>query len=158
MLTQEKVLRMFRYVDGRLFWNVSRSGARIGVEAGHIRSGYRRVEINGTVYASHRIVFLMHHGYMPEYIDHINGVRDDNRIENLREATRFENCQNAKRRADNSSGAKGVSWHKRIGKWHVEVMANKIRRHIGYFEDLELAELVAQEARNKFHGRFANHG
>jgi hypothetical protein len=58
---------------------------------------------------------------------------------------------------NNTSGCKGVYWNKRNRKWQVSVGVSKKQKHIGYFDDLELAELVALEARDKYHGNFAKH-
>jgi len=95
---------------------------------------------------------------MPEYVDHINNNRCDNRWSNLRGVDRAGNAMNALMRKDNKSGVKGVSWKKKNSKWVVQASINGRVRHIGLFDDLELAELVAIEAREKYHGEFANHG
>lgn len=90
--------------------------------------------------------------------DHINNKTDDNRIENMRLATVSENNQNARMRKDNTSGVKGVSWNKRDKVYAVAISVNGKRKIVGTFVDFELAELVANEARDKFHGKFANYG
>ena len=82
--------------------------------------------------------------------------RNDNSIENLRPAN-SKNQQNAKIRKDNKSGIKGVYWFAELKKWKVDIGVNGKRKYIGVFNDLELAELVAQEARDKYHGKFARH-
>ena len=94
---------------------------------------------------------------MPKLIDHIDNDPSNNKIENLREATRHQNGTNAKTWSNNISGAKNVSWHKQCKKWRVRVSINKKMETIGLFDDFDLAELVAVEARNKFHGNFARH-
>ncbi|ECJ2644834.1 Fis family transcriptional regulator [Salmonella enterica subsp. diarizonae] len=87
-------------------------------------------------------------------MDHINRDRLDNRICNLRLATNAENCRNAGKRKDNTSGITGVSYTN--GKWRVRVMVNKITLYLGNYKDIELAELVAIEAKNKFHRAFSS--
>ena len=161
MITQDEALQLFEYKDGEIYWRVDRGWNKTtGKVAGgkSISSGYRMCSINNKPEIVHRIIFIMHNGYLPEEIDHIDGNPLNNRIENLREANRKTNGQNRKMQINNTSGAKGVSWHKAAGKWNVRVKDNNKRRSFGLFDDFELAELVAIEARNKLHGKFANHG
>lgn len=160
MITQAKLLGLFEYRDGEIYYKVSRSRNKAGSKAGTYRKhdNAYQVIIEGKHYLVHRIVFMMHYGYLPEFIDHADGNRANNRIENLREATNEQNAQNAKTRKDSVSGVKGIRWNKVDKSWSVRVQTNKKRITIGQFKDLELAELVAMEARNKFHGNFANHG
>ena len=155
-LTQEFVRTLFDYKDGKLYWKKSYN-AYIGKEAGWInKRGYRYIEINGKAYFTHRLVFLCHHGYFPLETDHINGKRDDNRIENLREATRSENCKNTRTRKDNKLGVKNVYYHKASNKYCVRIQHNK-QKYEQYVDSLELAELVALEMRTKYHKEFAKH-
>lgn len=118
---------------------------------------YATTKINGKHYSIHKLIYMWHTGVWPEQIDHINKDSLDNRIENLRLATSAQNASNRKLFTSNTSGAKGVSWHKAQKKWFVYVDVNKKRKNIGYFDDFELAELVAIEARDKYHGVYANH-
>jgi hypothetical protein len=90
-------------------------------------------------------------------VDHINGIQTDNRIENLRPATYLENNRNARIRKDNSSGCKNVSWRSDRKKWSVAIKINGKRKNLGCFVDLELADLVAHEARDLYHKDFARH-
>ena len=91
-----------------------------------------------------------------EYVDHINGDRADNRIDDLLAANRSENQCNRSALSSNTSGYPGVSWHKKSGSWAVRLMKNGKTHALGYFKDLELAGLVSKEARAKFHGQFAH--
>ena len=117
---------------------------------------YARVRVNQKAYGVHVVIFALHHGYIPETVDHVNGNPLDNRIENLRAATQQQNLWNQRR--NSTTGIKNVSWHKFSGKWQVRIRALGKRICLGLFDDIELAELVAIEARNKYHGEFANHG
>lgn len=152
--------KYLNYRNGKLYWKVSNSNrVKIGDEAGTVNSsGYLNIGLNNKNYLNHRIIFAIHNGYIPKVVDHINGFKTDNRIENLREATRIQNGQNMKLRTSNKSGCKNVSWHKPLNKWKVSLRVNNKVKHIGYFLNLELADLVAVEARNKYHLNFANHG
>lgn len=157
-MNRELLQELFDYKDGELYWKFSRKGgtATAGSLAGCKNSGgYWHTRVNGQRYANHRLIFLMHNGYLPEFIDHIDGDRSNNCIENLRAASRQQNNCNARIRIDSTSGVKGVNWHKKTGKWTVRVQVNKARKCFGLFDDLELAQLVAVEARAKYHKEFA---
>jgi hypothetical protein len=159
-LTQEYVLFLFDYIDGKLFWkNPTHQKVKVNTKAGYINAeGYLQISINNKKFKEHQIVYLMNHGYIPKEIDHINGNKLDNRIENLREVSRLQNMYNKPAYKTNTSGSKNVSWKAKISKWQVDISFNGKRKYIGVFEDFELAELVAAEARNKYHGKYANHG
>lgn len=158
-MTQDDVKRLFEYRDGVLYWKEppATHAHKLGRSAGTYSRAHNRIKIqyNGRIYGAHQLIFLMFYGYMPKIIDHIDRDPMNNRIENLREATFSGNAQNARVRKDNSSGVKNVCWHKRANKWSVSVAKNSKIRHFGYYDDLELAELVALEARDKLHGKFA---
>jgi hypothetical protein len=143
---------LFEYVDGDLIRKSNNKSMK-----GATASGYFRANIKGKNYLVHRLIFLMHHGYLPLAIDHINGNKSDNRIDNLRAASWSENCQNKKIRTDNSIGYKGIHWNKSAQKWSVQVGFKGKRKYFGLYADLELADLVATMAREKYHGKFACH-
>jgi hypothetical protein len=160
ILTQDTLKDMFDYrEDGNLIrkhatmGNGNYAGKTVGWAD---NKGYVSTKIHGASYRVHRLIWMWHYGELPEQLDHINGCKSDNRIENLRLASNSENMMNRKTFKNNSSGCKGVSWHQKNQKWFVYVDVNKRRKNIGYFDDLELAELVATEAREKYHGKFAN--
>jgi len=143
---------LFCYSDGILFYK------KTGLRAGYKDSqGYMVARVNGKYIRLHRIIFCMLKGNMPKLIDHIDGNKTNNRIENLRECSVSQNSTNKKLGANNTSGAKGVSIHKPTGRWQVNISVNKKQRNFGYFNDFELAELVAIEVRNKYHGTFVRH-
>ena len=154
-LTQELVREVFEYrEDGRLIHKMARQGAKVGTEAGMLnRLGYREVRVLGKLCLSHRIIFLYHHGYLPKMLDHINGVRTDNRIENLRECTQSQNIANAKGRA--VSGYKGVDKNGR--KWRARITVDGKAVLLGSYADIETAAQVAAAAREHYFGAFANH-
>jgi hypothetical protein len=101
-VSQERVLELFRYEDGKLF---RRSDNKL-MGCYTQKHRYARIGIDGQNYKVHRIIFLYHKGYMPKIIDHINGDRYDNRIENLREANTYQNRQNSRIYSTNRSGVK----------------------------------------------------
>lgn len=159
MITQELVLHLFDYRDGQLYWRVRPStSVQIGAIAGSVNStGYKQTRIDKKIYLNHRIIFLWHYGWLPKNVDHKDKNPLNNKIDNLRSATEAENSWNAKLRVDNTSGIKGVYKTKSDKKWRVQVQVNNKRKNIGGFDDLELAELVAIMAREKYHGAYANH-
>lgn len=107
-ITQDYVKSLFDYhEDGHLIWKTRQSDIK-GQIAGWIDGDYRRTTIDGRSYRVHRIVFLWHHGYFPQEVDHINRNTLDNRIENLRPATHTQNMHNRKKLRNNTSGFTGV--------------------------------------------------
>jgi len=120
-------------------------------------AGYRRGKLDGKYYRAHRIIWKLVFGTEPQNIDHINGDRGDNRIDNLRSVGQSENLKNMRRRRDNISGVTGVCWFKARSKWHVRVKVCGKDRHIGYFADFEQAVAARKEA-EKLNGYHPNHG
>jgi len=159
MITQELVKELFDYRDGVLFWRMRVAhNIQIGDRAGcNLDTGYRTVQIKRKPCREHRVIFLWHYGYLPQYIDHINGVKNDNRIENLRPCTKSQNGLNSKKRTTNKSGFKGVSWCKVRRKWRVLVRDEGKQKTIGFFVCLEEAALASQRAAKELHGDFARH-
>jgi len=159
-MNQALVAEYFDHKDGHLYWKkVAHPNKQylVGQEVGCIhQTGYRHVTWKGKVHKVHRLIFLLEHGYMPKEIDHINGNRQDNRLENLREVTRSQNQYNKTICSNNTSGSRGVSWHKKSNSWVVRISVNHKNKSIGYFKDLELADLVGTMAREKYHGQYAH--
>jgi AP2 domain/HNH endonuclease len=121
------------------------------------RTTYARSRLGGSRSAVplHRLLLSPPEGSV---VDHIDGNGLNNVRSNLRVCSRSENSFNAQRRKDNTSGFKGVYWHRRIGKWQAEVVAHRKRNHLGYYDTPEQAAEVARAFREKVHGEFANHG
>lgn len=160
-ITHEKALRLFRYDEetGDLYWRVK--GARNIVEGslvgGICPQGYRRVMHQKKSYAVHRLIWLMVHGEWPEQIDHINGIRDDNRLRNLRLADSVINGQNRKISNHNTSGIHGVSFHRPRGTWRARINVNGRRITLGYFTTKAEA-VVKRKMAEILHGYHPNHG
>jgi hypothetical protein len=119
--------------------------------------GYKRGKVNEVCVRAHRVIWAYVHGYWPENVDHINGVRTDNRLENLREVTVRENAQNMKRYANNKSGHTGVIWMKQNGQWRATIKVLGRNKHLGFFASIDeaIAARKSAEARLGFH---QNHG
>jgi len=161
MITQELLKHYFDYKDDHLYWkNVVHlnQSKLIGQKAGFIHpTGYRHITFMGKQHKAHRLIWLYVYGEMPKEIDHINGDRQDNRLENLRSVTRSQNQFNKAMAQNNTSGYRGVSWHKKSQQWVIRVCANG-KSMVKYVKDLELAGLVAEEMRSLFHGKYAKLG
>ncbi|AVX04196.1 hypothetical protein MXMO3_01670 [Maritalea myrionectae] len=162
-LTQKELFSIIKYdpETGILTWAQDRgSNARKGQKIGsQTEYGYVVFVINGRRYRAHRIAFLYMTGRWPaECVDHINGIRHDNRWENLREASKAENCRNASKRRDNSSGYKGVSHHKATGKFQAQIRVNKKNTNLGIFPTAKEAFSAYCVASRKMHGAFSNTG
>ena len=148
---------------GEFRWarNVSRK-ARRGSLAGSVKpSGYCAIRIMGRAFYAHRLAWLFVHGEWPSgHIDHVNGIRSDNRISNLRAASAAENRQNIRGPASNNltSGVLGVNWHKASGKWRAAIGLNNRHVHIGCFESIEQAEAAYLSAKQSLHPFSVNAG
>lgn len=121
--------------------------------------GYRRGTLFCNPLQAHRAAWELYYGQWPEgEIDHINGVKSDNRIVNLRSASRLENAKNKGRQSNNTSGFKGVSLHTQTQKWTARIMVSKKSISLGLFDDPESAYAAYCRANIKFHGEFGRLG
>jgi len=154
---RKRVLELLDYdpETGVFTWKVSRGGSPAGTAAGSLHNGYIRIRIDGKYHRAHRLAFLVVHGFIPKEIDHISLVRNDNRIENLREATRQENSRNTGKYSNNKSGFKGVHLQKSSGKWQAKAQAeNGKQKHLGYFPTPEAASAAYNTFARNLHGEF----
>lgn len=158
-LTQERLKELLHYdpESGKFTRIKTASNHLEGEEVGWLsKDGYRLTKIDGRPYRCARLAFLYMTGLLPLQADHINRTRHDDRWANLRAANNGQNSANKNIQTNNTSGAKCVSWDERRKRWHVRVHIGGKQRHVGYFQDFELAELAASEARNKAYGEFAS--
>jgi len=136
----------------------SNSSKKTGENYTHNDEGYIRIFVCGKLYYAHRLAWLYIYGEFPKHqIDHINHIKDDNRMINLRKATSRENKKNAPLRKDNKSGVVGVCIHKRSQKWSAEIKVNGKKVHLGLFEHKVDAAKTRKEAEIKY-GFHENHG
>ena len=147
------------YRDGILYWKVKPSiNKNIWDAAGCINGdGYLQTSFKNRRFLNHRLIFLMHNRYLPQFIDHIDGDRLNNKIDNLREATASQNSHNSKVRVNNKSGIKGVYFHKKTGKWAAGIRCKGKHIHIGLYEELKEAGIAVQSAREQTHKEFTRH-
>jgi hypothetical protein len=156
-ITQQQVKDLFDYSDGVLMWKNKPACSRRfdgSNEAGTVTTGgYKKVVIGGKKHYVHRLIFLMHNGYLPDLIDHADGNSSNNKIENLREADKSKNAANSKLSILSTSGHRGVTKASRSDKWYARVQINKKSIHLGTFDDFEFACFVADEARRLYFGK-----
>ena len=154
ILTHELLKLIIHYSpDTGVFTRISsRYKPSIGVISSTANSnGYFVIGILGKLYPAHRIAWCLVHGYWPsKMLDHINHDKIDNRLVNLREATSAQNQKNTGAKKNNTSGYKGVSYNKKLGKWGACVRANGKHTHLGVYATPEEAS-IAYEASAKIH-------
>jgi len=156
MISQEQANNLFKYEAGKLYWKNAVRPSFNGKEAGYDNgSGYRKVTINNNQFYVHRIIYLMHHGNCPDIIDHADRNPRNNNIENLRKADRSKNGMNSKPFKESKTGYRNVAFNHKSNKFCVYLKVNKKSKFIGSFDNLELADFVAREARRKYHGKFS---
>lgn len=154
-LTQERLKNRLSYDEssGLFTWIKASIGVKISDEVGTItRNGYRVVMFDKCNYHAHRLAWLYVYGSWPEqFIDHINGVKTDNRICNLRQVNKSENGQNLKgARKDNKSGFLGVTKHGQTG-WRSTIQIDGATIHLGTFRSPELAHNAYIKAKRQLH-------
>lgn len=161
-LSREKLEEVLRYNEetGQFIWR-KRLSTRCdtGKIAGAIHpEGYIIIGLNGFSYLAHRLAWLYMTGAWPEeQIDHINQDRTDNRWENLRGVTGYENHKNCKLFSNNTSGVTGVYYSNKTNKWISQIKANNKACYIGSYEDFFEACCARKSAERK-HGFHVNHG
>lgn len=161
-LTQDKLKEKLHYDPdtGVFIWVVPPApSVKLGDTAGCLDSqGYIVIKWKDIQYKAHRLAFLYMTGaFPPEQTDHINGVRDDNRWENLRAVTCQENQRNRKLPKDNTSGVMGVTRRNKDKTWEVSIRIPGKRLYIGRFSDFSEAVCARKSAENKYNFH-VNHG
>lgn len=160
-LTAEFVRSVLDYdpLTGVFTWRGGRRSTRAGRRAANINGkGYGYITLCGKHSAAHRVAWLYVHGIWPPksiYVDHINGDKTDNRIANLRLATPSQNAQN---RTRNLEGKKGVSFHRRLGKWQAQITPPTGTIYLGVYSSEDEAHAAYADAALRLFGEFARLG
>ena len=155
----DRAHELFEYKDGWLVRKITVNGqAKIGDIAGNLNksTGYYDVRVDNKNHRQHRLIFLMFHKYLPRLVDHIDGNPTNNRIENLREASKKENRWNCKPNKDTISGVKGV--YKDGSKWKALVNVDGVRYYLGMYESIQEAEAVVKVKYEELQKDFAFKG
>lgn len=151
-IAQERVKSLFSYdADTGNFYRKSKP-LKVAGSVNH--RGYREISISGEKYQAHRLAWIYVHGDIGDFdIDHINHLKGDNRICNLRVATRAQNLQNRAPKNPNGKHSRyvGVSWNKNERKWVSSIMVNGVTHRLGYFNDEEEAASAYIAAKSKLH-------
>ena len=159
VFTSEQLKDVFLYKEGMLYWK-DRAKRRIkkqGQASWLGKNGYYYVSIGKQKFKQARLIWIMFNGGTDKFIDHINNVSTDDRIENLREATPAENMYNRRRFRISSTGYRGVSYCKFTGRYVGEVRAQGKRVFFGRFDTPEEANNACIKAREQYHGSFVRH-
>lgn len=156
MLTQERLKELLEYTPetGLFTWVASPNRSIVkGTVAGTSSRGYIRVKLDGKQYAAHRLAFLWMEGVLPaKEIDHKNGVRDDNRWDNLRQVSSSTNNRNRHRaRSDSAIGIMGVRFDRRYGTYSSRITVDDKQIHLGTFLTSEEASQAYREAKKIYH-------
>ncbi len=160
MPTLARLHELFNYNKntGILTRRIGVKGYAKGSTVGTVSNGYIYTKVDGTIYAIHRIVWLMNTGEKPNgYIDHINGIRHDNRMSNLRVVTMQDNNKNLSRQRRNKSGKTGVIWDKTRSRWKAQIVVNYKTINLGRFKNKHDA-IKARDKANIKYGFHKNHG
>jgi HNH endonuclease len=121
-------------------------------------TGYFTAAFFGQAYLAHRVIWAYHYGEWPtDQIDHINGDKTDNRLENLRSVTNAENCKNKRTLDANLSGVTGVGWHRAANKWYARIGSGYRNIYLGVFDNFDGAVAARKNAEIE-HGFHQNHG
>ena len=155
----DDINKFFEIKDGSVVHKINRPRRKAG-EVAEVTGGegYKLVRHNKTYIRAHRIVFLLTYGYCPEVIDHINGIKNDNRPENLRAANYSENRWNSVVQSNNTSGYKGIHQLKNGGGYQAKITYNGKIKFLGTFKSMDLAKEFLDLAREMVHGSFAHNG
>lgn len=150
---KDRPMAHFKNELGRNIWRSMCAGK----VAGSNSDGYILLWVGGKYMKAHRVVWIMMRGEIPPkmQIDHINGIKADNRIDNLRLATNRENGRNSHSIITNTSGVRGVSWFKRDGKWRAQISIDGRRKHLGYFDTINDAAEAYRAASLQHYGVFS---
>lgn len=166
-LTQQELKSALHYdaASGLFTWRLREDRTRAwnrkhaGQVAGYLNTnGYRYLNVNGRRYQAAHLVWLYIHGEMPPKpfeVDHHNRIRSDDRIDNLRLATKAQNTMNRGVQRNNTSSHKGVSWDASRKKWFAFITVNYRTIALGRFDRIEDAVAVRRHAEIRMHGRFA---
>lgn len=162
VFTFEDVSEVFEYCPdtGLIHWKKGGTGRKRDLSAGvlDVCNRYINISYKHVNFKAHRLAWLLHYGEWPsDDIDHVNGVRHDNRMDNLRTVKHADNLKNKCIQKNNTSGVNGVSWSKAAKKWLAQISFNGMRENLGFFPNIEGA-IAARKAAEEKYSYHPNHG
>ena len=153
MITQDRLKQLLTYNPdiGSFVWNESRGRVSKGAVAGTVdQDGYIKIRVDGHQYLAHHLAWIYMFDKKPSEIDHIDRVRNNNSINNLREVTSAENSKNTGMWGHNTSGFKGVSWNRATKKWVAYINVNSTHKHLGTYLDFFAAISARLRAEKRY--------
>lgn len=154
MLTQAKLQALFAYdpATGNLIRKTrTANSVQIGdIAGGKNQDGYIQIAVDSKPYMAHRLVWIWHGKELPQFIDHINRDKADNRIENLRPATRSENMHNKDTSKRSTSGYRGVMWYAPTKEWEARIMVDGQSYNLGRYKTAKEASEAYEQAKQEF--------
>lgn len=153
----ERLREAFEYDEetGLLRWKINQAFSRIGDVAGAVTEGYVRVSLDGKKMRAHHVIWAMKTGqWSKSIIDHEDCDGVNNRWKNLREATRSQNCANARKKCDNRTGFKGTT-KLPSGRFAAQIMKEGRNKYLGSYDTVEEAHAAYMKAAVRLFGEFA---
>jgi hypothetical protein len=153
-LTQQRLKELVFYCpkQGNFYRLKKVSNLKLGiVVAKPSKNGYLRMHIDGRLYYMHRLAWLYMHGSFPAYIDHVDGNRQNNKLENLNDVKASENFQNVAKKSIAQSGLKGAYFDKKSKLWQSKIRASGKNISLGYYKTAELAHQAYLDGKKKYH-------
>lgn len=162
MVTHERLTEVLDYdpLSGVFKWKQAvGKRVRVGDVAGSTVDGYIRIVLDKVKYRAHRLAWFYVNKVWPSgLLDHKDTNRSNNRIDNLRLATKSENNHNRRLNTNSTTGVKGVTYHKQSGKYVTLVQFKSVQYRFGSHDTIEAAEIAVRRGRETLHGDFVNHG
>lgn len=158
-MNKQTINELFEYKDGSLYWRINQGKVIAGTKAGTPREkGHIQIQYKRKLYREHNLIWVLFHDEMPSlFIDHINGIPSDNRIENLRLATNAQNLANRGKNSNNTSGFKGVYQHNQTKKWVATIKHHGKKYSLGCYDTPELAHGAYIQKCQSLNGQFAKY-
>jgi hypothetical protein len=155
-LTHARLVELLSYdptTGGFLWLKATTNRVTPGAPAGAVmNNGYISIGVDGGNFYAHRLAWFYTFGEWPVlHIDHIDRVKTNNALSNLRQVTCAENQHNCKNRRNNKSGVRGVSWDRASGRWLAKICLNRKQMYLGLFDSIGEASAAYRGAQTELH-------
>ena len=162
---EDSLQQKVEYKEGKLFWKSCYNPNLLGQECGYVAPhGYRAFKVGSKMLLTHRVIWYLYYNSWPpegKILDHINGDKLDNRVENLRLATQSQNGANRKDQINNTSGYRGVHFVTKDKVWRATIKINNKTKSLGRYQTAQEASEVYELAADLLFGEYkrgANYG